>query len=88
MFRIPAVEVAPGAMLLRGFLAPDAQVALAAQCRSLIDGPVPGYVPIVRGGGHMHVRMLCLGRHWNGRTYSVRADSCGFRRARRAAPPR
>ena len=34
----------------------------------LLDGPVPGYVPTVRGGGKMHVRMLCLGRHWNGRT--------------------
>jgi alkylated DNA repair protein (DNA oxidative demethylase) len=34
-----------------------------------MDGHVPGYVPIVRGGGKMHVRMLCLGRHWNGRTY-------------------
>jgi DNA alkylation damage repair protein AlkB len=26
-------------------------------------------VPVVRGGGTMHVRMLCLGRHWNGKTY-------------------
>lgn len=78
MFRIPAVEVAPGAMLLRGFLALDAQVALAAQCRSLMDGPVPGYVPIVRGGGHMHVRMLCLGRHWNGRTYAYEPARTDF----------
>jgi alkylated DNA repair protein (DNA oxidative demethylase) len=42
-----------------------------------MDGPVPAYVPIVRGGGHMHVRMLCLGRHWNGKTYryeTVRSD--------------
>ena len=78
MFRIPAVEVAPGAMLVRGFLALDAQVALAAQCRSLMDGPVPGYVPIVRGGGHMHVRMLCLGRHWNGRTYAYEPARTDF----------
>ena len=35
----------------------------------LLDGPVPGYVPTVRGGGRMHVRMLCLGRHWNGQKY-------------------
>lgn len=35
-----------------------------------MDGPDGGYVPIVRGGGKMHVRMLCLGRHWNGRTYT------------------
>ena len=34
-----------------------------------MDGEVPAYVPVVRGGGKMHVRMLCLGRHWNGMTY-------------------
>ena len=37
-----------------------------------IDGAVPAYVPVVRGGGKMHVRMLCLGRHWNGKTYALR----------------
>ena len=34
-----------------------------------MDGATPAYVPTVRGGGKMHVRMLCLGRHWNGTTY-------------------
>ena len=43
--------------------------ALVDRCRALIDGDVPAYVPVVRGGGAMHVRMLCLGRHWNGKTY-------------------
>jgi alkylated DNA repair dioxygenase AlkB len=46
---------------------------------------VPAYVPTVRGGGKMHVRMLCLGRHWNGKTYayeSVRSDFDGL-----AVPP-
>jgi len=61
--------IAPGAVLLPRFLELEAQRQLVAQCRALLDGPVPGYVPIVRGGGKMHVRMLCLGRHWNGRTY-------------------
>jgi alkylated DNA repair protein (DNA oxidative demethylase) len=59
----------PGAFHLRGWLPLDAQRALVRQCQSLIDGPVPAYVPVVRGGGKMHVRMLCLGRHWNGTTY-------------------
>ena len=43
----------------------------------------PAYVPVIRGGGKMHVRMLCLGRHWNGRTYSTSrraATSTGWRR--------
>ena len=53
-------------------------VAIASQCRALIDGDVPGYVPIVRGGGKMHVRMLCLGRHWNGKTYTYETHRSDF----------
>jgi len=71
------VEIAPGAVHLQRYLAIDAQQRLADECRALVDGPVPAYVPVVRGGGKMHVRMLCLGRHWNGRTYAyepTRAD--------------
>src|SRR5262245_53188357 len=46
----------------------------------LMDGPAGGYVPTVRGGGKMRVRMLCLGRHWNAQTYRYvdrRADHDG-----------
>lgn len=43
-----------------------------------MDGDVPGYVPVVRGGGVMHVRMLCLGRHWNGKTYRYEATRSDF----------
>jgi len=71
------VEIAPGAFHLPGCLSLDEQRALAQECRALVDGPVPAYVPVVRGGAKMHVRMLCLGRHWNGKTYSyepTRAD--------------
>jgi alkylated DNA repair protein (DNA oxidative demethylase) len=38
-----------------------------------MEGPAGGYVPTVRGGGTMRVRMLCLGRHWNARTYTYEA---------------
>jgi alkylated DNA repair protein (DNA oxidative demethylase) len=62
--------VAPGATWLRGWLTPDEQQALVARCRAFMDGPVGGYVPTVRGGGTMRVRMTCLGRHWNARTYA------------------
>jgi DNA alkylation damage repair protein AlkB len=58
-----------GAFHLRRFLPLDAQRSLVERCRELMDGAVPAYVPTVRGGGKMHVRMLCLGRHWNGKTY-------------------
>jgi alkylated DNA repair protein (DNA oxidative demethylase) len=73
-------SVAPGAIWLRGWLALDEQRALIEQCRAFIDGPAGGYVPTVRGGGKMHVRMTCLGRHWNAMTYSyepTRADHDG-----------
>jgi len=63
------MELAPGAFHLKRHLSLAQQRAVVESCRALIDGAVPGYVPVVRGGGKMHVRMLCLGRHWNGKTY-------------------
>jgi DNA alkylation damage repair protein AlkB len=71
-------ELARGAFLLPHLLSTDVQRALVDQCRSLIDGAVPAYVPTVRGGGKMHVRMLCLGRHWNGKTYKYEAARSDF----------
>jgi DNA oxidative demethylase len=80
--REPAtVQVAPGATWLRGWLPRDDQSRLVAECRALMDGPAGGYVPTVRGGGRMRVRMLCLGRHWNPLTYtyqSTRDDHDGL----------
>jgi DNA alkylation damage repair protein AlkB len=67
------VRVAPGAVWLRNWLAPDVQKQLVEQCRSLLEGPGGGYTPTVRGGGKMHVRMMCLGRHWNPLTYTYEA---------------
>src|SRR5207237_1348867 len=72
------VELGPGAFHLRGYLSLDAQRAVVDECRALIDGAVPAYVPTVRGGGKMHVRMLCLGRHWNGQTYTYEATRTDF----------
>jgi DNA oxidative demethylase len=79
------VELAPGAVHLPRYLTLERQLSLVDECRALVDGPVPAYVPVVRGGGRMHVRMLCLGRHWNGRLYAyepTRADHDGL-----PAPP-
>lgn len=70
-------EVAPGAVWLKQWLSLDEQRALVGRCRQIMDGPGGGYVPTVRGGGKMHVRMTCLGRHWNPLTYkyvTTRAD--------------
>jgi DNA alkylation damage repair protein AlkB len=75
-----SVAVADGAVWLKAFLSPSDQEAIAARAMALLDGPHGGYVPTVRGGGKMRVRMLCLGRHWNPLTYryeSTRADHDG-----------
>jgi DNA oxidative demethylase len=79
------MEIAPGAFHFPHYLSLDRQRELVEECRALMDGPVPAYVPVVRGGGRMHVRMLCLGRHWNGKTYAyepARSDFDGL-----PAPP-
>jgi alkylated DNA repair protein (DNA oxidative demethylase) len=71
------VSIAPGAVWLKHWLPLDTQGVLIERCRALMDGPAGGYVPTVRGGGKMHVQMMCLGRHWNPLTYtyvSTRAD--------------
>jgi DNA alkylation damage repair protein AlkB len=68
------VELAPGAIWLRGWLSIDAQMAIVDRCRTLLDGPGGGYTPTVRGGGKMHVQMMCLGRHWNPLTYTYEAS--------------
>jgi DNA alkylation damage repair protein AlkB len=75
-----AAAFAPGVTWLKGYLSPADQRTLVARCRDIIDGPAGGYVPTVRGGGKMHVRMACLGRHWNPLTYRyepTRADHDG-----------
>jgi DNA alkylation damage repair protein AlkB len=69
-----------GAAWLKQYVALGEQQRLVARCRAIIDGPAGGYVPTVRGGGKMHVRMVCLGRHWNPLTYKyeqTRADYDG-----------
>jgi DNA oxidative demethylase len=72
------VEIGPGAFHFSHQLSVAAQAALVDRCRALIDGAVPAYVPVVRGGGTMHVRMLCLGRHWNGKTYRYETHRSDF----------
>ena len=82
---VSGVEIAPGAVHLTHHLTPDEQRGTAEWCLELGAADAGFYTPIVRGGHPMSVRMLCLGRHWNARTYSyedVRSDIDG-----RPAPP-
>jgi DNA oxidative demethylase len=68
----------PGAFHFARYLDLNRQRALVDECRALVDGATPAYVPVVRGGGTMHVRMLCLGRHWNGKTYGYEPTRSDF----------
>ena len=70
--------VAEGAVLLEGALTLEQQANLAATSLAILDGPAGGYVPTVRGGGKMHVRMACLGRHWNPMTYRYEPTRSDF----------
>jgi alkylated DNA repair protein (DNA oxidative demethylase) len=72
------VDVAPGAVWLKQRLTPAEQAWLAEQSLAALDGPAGGYVPTVRGGGKMRVRMVCLGRHWNPATYRYEATRSDY----------
>lgn len=76
-----ALEIAPGAVHLKHYLSDAEQRVVAGECLDLGGREAGFYTPVVRGGHPMSVRMLCLGRHWNARTYSyeeVRSDIDGL----------
>src|SRR4051794_12574761 len=79
------VDLHPGLTLFQGRLSAADQRELWASCRALSAGPVPMYTPTVRGGRKMSVGMLCLGKHWNGMTYSYEDTRSDFDKL--AVPP-
>ncbi len=81
------VTIGEGAAWLKHRLSIAEQRALVEQCRAIMDGPSGGYVPTVRGGGKMHVRMACLGRHWNPLTYKYEATRADYDHAPVAPVP-
>ena len=80
-----AVEIAPGAFHLPGFLPEAGQRRVLAAVEAIAAGPAGFYRPRVRGGGMMHCEMLCLGRHWNAETYAYEPIRSDF--DDRPAPP-
>ena len=70
------MEIQPGASISRSGCRCFGRPIRRAMSDLLTD-PCQRRAGVVRGGGKMHVRMLCLGRHWNGKmaTYEpVRSD--------------
>jgi alkylated DNA repair protein (DNA oxidative demethylase) len=72
------ITLADGVVLLQSRLPPAEQREVWALCQALSTGPVPMYTPTVRGGRKMSVGMLCLGRHWNARTYAYEERRSDF----------
>lgn len=72
------MQLEPGLFLFQSFLAAGEQRDLWQRCRELAGGPAPMFTPTVRGGKKMSVGMLCLGRHWNGLTYTYEATRSDF----------
>jgi DNA alkylation damage repair protein AlkB len=72
------IEVHPGVILLRGFLDLDDQIALARRCFEIGSRPAGFYTPVVRGGASMSIKMVCLGRHWNAKTYCYQSDRADY----------
>lgn len=73
MFPRPRTEVAPGAVHLPGWLSPEQQRQLVAECRAWARGPVPMRHITLPGGARMSVRTVCVG--WDWQPYRYRRTS-------------
>ena len=64
------IELFPGAIHLSEYLPLREQINLIARCRAVGEQPAGFYTPAVRNGAYMRIQMVCLGLHWNARTYT------------------
>jgi alkylated DNA repair dioxygenase AlkB len=65
-FRPVANELAPGMIIIKGFLDPGQQQALVDEYRGVGIGDGGFYQPTFSdGNSRMHLFMMCLGVHWN-----------------------
>lgn len=62
-------EISEGAFHLPGFLNTQQQERLVEECLRLGDHAAGFYQPALRSGAKMRLRMMCLGWHWNAKTY-------------------
>jgi len=60
----------PGVVLLRGWLSIEEQVEIIRVLRDLGKGQGGFYTPSYGPGQSMHLRMMCLGKHWEPRSHS------------------
>lgn len=75
------VEIYPGTIHLSAYLTIEEQKSLLRRCVAIGRQPAGFYTPAVRGGAYMSIKMVCLGRHWNAKTYNyeaIRSDHDGL----------
>jgi DNA alkylation damage repair protein AlkB len=72
------MEVYPGTIHIEGFLTLQEQTALVARCKEIGSQPAGFYAPAVKGGAYMSIKMVCLGLHWNARTYKYEPTRSDF----------
>jgi alkylated DNA repair protein (DNA oxidative demethylase) len=73
-----SIEIHPGALHLPGFLTLNEQIKLVRQCEAIGRARAGFYKPAVRGGAYMSIEMVCLGRHWNAKTYKYEATRSDY----------
>ncbi|MEU7891959.1 alpha-ketoglutarate-dependent dioxygenase AlkB [Nonomuraea sp. NPDC049152] len=69
-----AVQIAPGAIHVPGWLSLDQQRDLVTSCRAWAAGPVPIRHTVLPRGGVMSVQTVCIGWHWQPYKYTRTAD--------------
>ena len=67
------MELYPGTIHLSAYLPVEDQRSLVQRCIEIGSQPAGFYTPAVRGGAYMSIKMVCLGRHWNAKTYKYEA---------------
>ncbi|MEK6287591.1 MAG: alpha-ketoglutarate-dependent dioxygenase AlkB [Acidobacteriota bacterium] len=75
------MDIYPGTIHLGAYLTIEQQKSLVQRCIEIGNQPAGFYTPAVRGGAYMSIKMVCLGRHWNAKTYKyegVRSDHDGL----------
>ena len=72
------MEIYPGTVHLSSFLTQEEQIALVRRCSEIGSRPAGFYTPEVRGGAYMRIQMVCLGRHWNAKTYTYEATRSDY----------
>ena len=72
------VEIYPGTIHLRAYLRIEEQQSLVQRCIEIGSQPAGFYTPGVRGGAYMRIKMVCLGKHWNARTYKYEATRSDY----------